>query len=48
MLSGMCVGWIEDKVSDHQKEKAAVMVPVWDGFPDLNVYHSSLPPESFS
>ena len=30
MLSGMCVGWVEDRVADHWKEKAAATVHVWD------------------
>ena len=45
-LIGMCAGWVEDKVPDSQK-KAAVKVHVWDGFPELNGFHSSPLPESF-
>ena len=44
-LIGMCTGWVEDKVPDYQK--ATVKVHVWDGFPELNGFHSSPLPESF-
>ena len=41
----MCLGWVQDCVPDHGKEKATVEVHVRDGFPDLDGLHSPSLPE---
>ena len=44
----VCVGrWFEDGVPDHGQDEATVQVHVWDGFPDLDGFHSSPQPEPF-
>ena len=41
-------GWVEDGVPDYGEKEAAVQVHVWGGFSDLDGFHSSPQPESFS